>query len=48
MSRKGKSRNVIARHNLLRGNAKLAARKARAKGYDRTRYDGTDTDREEI
>lgn len=44
MSRKGKSRTRIARRNLLRGNAKIAARKsmpqAAMKGYDKRGYDG--------
>jgi len=45
MSTKGKSRNRMGRRNILRGNQKIAAKKARDRAaYDRKAYDGNQSE----
>jgi hypothetical protein len=39
--KKGKSRTRKARHDVMRYNQKLAAKKPKAKSYDRASYDGS-------
>jgi len=43
--KKGKSKTRIARRDIMRSNAKIAARKARQRpAYDRRQYDGHSSD----